>query len=274
MPEVAVNLAAAQIDVWLTFDAEQSDEEHLREYAALLAPDEIERARRFRDEPRRRQFVVTRALTRTGLSHYAPEVDPADWRFVSSAHGKPALASSFAGHGFHFNAAHTVGLVALAVARAPDIGVDVENVVEGSTPLRVATRYFDVDEVRELESLPTGEKRRRFYALWTLKEAWLKATGRGLAAGLGTISFSLDPTHRARAVRFMNETDGSWSFWQAQVSREHLLAVGVRAAAAADWNVNLYRCVPGELPTRTALPAPRPLGNSVQPLREEERSQA
>jgi len=269
-----VNLAAAQIDVWLTFDAEQGDEKRLREYAALLAPDEIDRARRFRDEPGRRRFVVTRALTRTGLSQYAPEVAPADWRFVSGAHGKPGLAPSFTGHGIHFNAAHTAGLVALAVARSPDIGVDVENVIDGRTPLSVASRYFDADEVRELESLPAGEKRRRFYALWTLKESWLKATGRGLAAGLGNISFSLDAAHRARAVRFTNETDGSWSFWQAQVSREHLLAVGLHAAAAADWNVNLYRCIPGALPTRAALPAPRPLGHSAQPLREEERSQA
>jgi 4'-phosphopantetheinyl transferase len=264
-----MNLAATQIDVWLSFDAESSDQKRLREYAALLTPDEIDRARRFRDEPRRRQFVVTRALTRTGLSHYALEVGPADWRFVSGAHGKPALASSFASHGLHFNAAHAAGLVALAVARAPDVGIDVENVVEGRTPLSVASRYFDADEVRELESLPIGERRQRFYALWTLKESWLKATGQGLAAGLGNVSFSLDAAHRARAVRFANETAGSWSFWQAQVSREHLLAMAVQAATAADWTVNVYRCVPGTQPTRAALPGLRPLGPSPLPLHAE-----
>jgi 4'-phosphopantetheinyl transferase len=269
MPEALMNLAAAQIDVWLSFDAELSDEKSLREYAGLLAPDEMDRARRYRDEPRRRQFVVTRALTRTALSHYAPEVGPANWRFMSGAHGKPALASSFAKHGLHFNAAHAAGLVALAVARAPDVGIDVEDVVEGRMTLAVASRYFDADEVRELESLPTGETRRRFFALWTLKESWLKATGQGLAAGLGNISFSLDAAHRARAVRFANETGGSWSFWQAQVSHRHLLAMAVHVAAATDWNVNVYRCVPGTPPTRAALPALRPLGHSPLPLQAE-----
>jgi 4'-phosphopantetheinyl transferase len=213
--------------------------------------------------------VVTRALIRTGLSHYVPQVGPADWRFVSGAHGKPALAPSFASYGFHFNAAHATGLVALAVARAPDVGIDVENIVASRAPLSVASRYFDADEARELESLPAAEKRRRFYALWTLKESWLKATGRGLAAGLGNISFSLDAAHCARAVRFANETGESWSFWQAQVSHVHLLAMAVQVAAAAEWSVNVYRCVPGALPARAALPVLRPLGHSPLPLQAE-----
>jgi len=181
---------------------------------------------------------------------------------------------AFAGHGLHFNAAHAAGLVALAVARAPDLGVDVESVIDGRTPLAVASRYFDADEVRDLESLPAAEKRRRFYALWTLKESWLKATGRGLAAGLANISFTLDAEHRAHAVRLASESGGSWCFWQAQVSHEHLLALAMHGAATVDWTVNLYRCVPGALPTRAALPAPRPLGHSPAPLRQEERSQA
>ena len=171
-------LSDSQLDVWLVFDT-QRDDQRLREYAALLAPDEIERARKFRDEPRRRQFVVTRALTRIALSNYVPDIAPEEWRFVTGAHGKPALAPEFAEYGMHFNAAHTAGLVALAFARVPDVGVDVENLVEGHPPLAVASRYFDANEVRDLESLPVGEKRVRFYALWTLKESWLKATDAG-----------------------------------------------------------------------------------------------
>jgi 4'-phosphopantetheinyl transferase len=253
-----LSLSPAQIDVWLTFDAEIRDAARVREYSGLLAPDEIERARRFRDEPRRQQFVVTRALTRTVLTHYLPEVRATDWRFVTGPHGKPELAPPFDAHRMYFNAAHTSGLVAMAVARVPTLGVDVENLVTGNPPLRIATRYFDADEARDLEALPAGEKRRRFYTLWTLKESWLKATGGGLGAGLDKVSFTLDRAHRARAVSFAQQT-GPWHFWQAQVSAEHLLALAVEAPELPPWEVNLYRCVPGTPPTRVPLPAPLPL---------------
>ena len=271
-----MSLAPTQIDVWLTFDGEIRDADRLREYLGLLAPDEIERARRFRNEPRRQQFVVTRALMRTVLTLYVPGVDAASWRFVSGPTGKPALAPPFDAHGIHFNAAHTSGLVALAVSRMPVLGVDVENLVVGNTPLAVATRYFDADEVRDLDALPTGEKRRRFYALWTLKESWFKATGLGLAAGLGNISFTLDRAHRARAVRFANGTPGEWRFWQSQVSPEHLLALALDAPGTMPPEVNLYRSVPGTPPSRSSLAAPRPLGDStesLQPSGEEQRAE-
>lgn len=255
-----LKLADTQIHVWLTFDREIRDADRRRDFAALLAPDELARARKFLDEQGRQQFVVTRALMRTALSGYAPQVAPADWRFVSGEHGKPALAAPFDSLGIHFNAAHTNGLAALAVARSPILGVDVENLVAGNAPLRVASRFFAADEVRELEALPTGEKRRRFYALWTLKESWLKATGRGLAAGLGNISFTLDRAHRAQAVTLMNDQADAWRFWQSQVSPEHFLALAVRGETPVEWNVMLYRCVPGSPPAPADLPAPRPLG--------------
>jgi 4'-phosphopantetheinyl transferase len=268
-----VTLSDTQIDVWLLFD-EQRDDERRRDCAILLPPDEIERARRYLHEPQRQQFVLTRALTRTALSHYVPEVAPAEWRFVAGSHGKPALAAPFVAHGIHFNAAHTAGLVVLAVARAPHIGVDVENFVAGRVPLAVAARYFDAAEVRDLEALPAGEQRRRFYALWTLKESWVKATGHGLTAGLGAVSFSLDAAHRARQVKFATDPAGPWNFWQAQVSAEHLLAIAIHSSWAVDWDVRLWRCLPGAPQGRAALPAPRPLGDSVALLGQEERCQA
>lgn len=268
-----MTLSGAQLDVWLVFDG-QSDDQRLREYAALLAPDEIERARKFRDEPRRRQFVVTRALTRIALSNYVAGVAPEEWRFVAGAHGKPELAPEFAPHGLYFNAAHTAGLVALAVARVPDIGVDVENLVDGHPPFAIASRYFDADEVRDLEALPIGEKRVRFYALWTLKESWLKATGRGLAAGLASISFALDAAHRARRVTFAGGVSGAWRFWQAQVSARHLLAIAVHSREEIDWRVSLSGTLPDAPPAPGALPAPRPLGDSPAGLGQEEGPQA
>ena len=48
----------------------------------------------------------------------------------------------------------------------------------------IAQRYFTAAEALELRSLPPEHQPAAFYHLWVRKEAYLKATGRGLSARL------------------------------------------------------------------------------------------
>jgi 4'-phosphopantetheinyl transferase len=109
-------------------------------------------------------------------------------RFGRNAHGKPwlspplgaALASPLC-----FSVAHAPGALLCAVAAGADVGCDVEPGARGSAAVasRLARRYFTPAEAASLEALPPGEpRRRRFIQLWTLKEAYVKALGRGIAA--------------------------------------------------------------------------------------------
>ncbi len=141
-------------------------------------------------EAGRRQFALARSLLRQVLSAYEPDVAPALWEFQSSAEGRPFLASAFDHTGLNFNLSHTEGLVALAVCRHARVGVDVEKM--GRAPLAVAERYFSAAETAQLRVLPADEQARHFVRLWTLKEAYLKATGTGLAGGLSRMSFVFD----------------------------------------------------------------------------------
>ena len=70
------------------------------------------------------------------------------------------------------------------------VGVDVEHEGRIVAALDLARRFFTPREAAELSSLPPEQQRTAFLRLWTLKEAFLKALGVGLAKSLDGFSFS------------------------------------------------------------------------------------
>lgn len=237
-----MKLGDSAIHVWLAFDREIGDPALLAVCDAMLEPGERERLGRMYFERDRHQFLITRALQRSVLSAYLDRAAPAQLRFAQGPRGRPELAAPFAGHGLFFNIAHTPGLVAMAVSREPMLGVDVENVVTRPAPLQLANRYFTESEALGLQQLAASEQTARFFALWTLKESWLKATGQGIAAGLANVSFELDAAHAVRRVTLAADQGARWRFWQFQPSDEHALALALRTEPPArDWQVIVHR---------------------------------
>lgn len=220
-----MKLADSELHVWLAFDRELADGSLIEAFTAMLDPGERERAARFRSEEHAHQFLVTRALQRSVLSCYAPDIAPAEWRFVSGERGKPELGPGFTGLGLNFNVSHSARLVVMAVTRAELVGVDVESLGARDAPLDLARRYFTADEARQLSEVPAAEQQLLFYRLWTLKEAWLKAKGTGVAHGLAEISFGFDTAGTLQQVAMPGDEPARWQFWQGQSGRQHLVAV-------------------------------------------------
>jgi 4'-phosphopantetheinyl transferase len=237
-----VILARDSVHVWLAFESEVRDEATFDRFEPLLSAEERVRCARFRTLALQRTYLLARALQRTVLSRYAPAVSPAEWQFAKGEHDKPSLAAPFEAHGLHFNLSHARGLVAFAVARAP-LGIDVENLALRDPPLEVARNYFTPFEADALERLPAEARPARFFALWTLKESWLKADGRGLSAGLENAEFELDAMNRVTTVRLAGDDAGAWSFRQWWPSPEHVMALGVRHGAAPPPRVEMQRFV-------------------------------
>ena len=78
----------------------------------------------------------------------------------------------------HFSISHAGDRVMVAVSDAP-VGCDVEPI--GSVDDSVCRGALSADEFRCLEAVPAGNGRdREFCRLWTRKESYLKALGRGL----------------------------------------------------------------------------------------------
>jgi 4'-phosphopantetheinyl transferase len=141
--------------------------------------------------------------------------------FSTGPHGKPQIEAP-AVDAPAFNVAHAGELVVCAVARV-DVGVDVER-VDISDPLALAETACTAKERALLESLPPGERAACFAALFTIKEAYLKARGVGLSIPLDQIGVALDPD---RLVDAPDDDPGRW-----QISRLALPGYQIATALA------------------------------------------
>ena len=146
---------------------------------AMLSPDELARADRFRFEPDRERFIRARSFLRALLGQYL-NAPPQSLVFGYGAYGKPTLALKPHGKPFHFNLTHTEDLVLIAVTGSAEIGIDAERIGPAPYANEVAARFFSPADLAWLRG---GEERfftERFFQLWTRREASLKALGTGL----------------------------------------------------------------------------------------------
>lgn len=145
--------------------------------ATILSPAERARAGRFRFDRDRRAHVVGRSLLRRLLAevHGVPATG-LDLR--DGDHGKPSLDPPLDGVGF--NLSHSGALVLVALAPGRTVGVDVEVAKRPSPHDEIASRVMSPRELELYLDLDDAGREAAFYRLWSIKEAVVKATGRGL----------------------------------------------------------------------------------------------
>ena len=236
-------LNAVHVDLVHT-DSADTWARHEAGYRALLSPDEDARMKRLVFERARRQFLLTRALVRTMLSRYA-SVAPAAWSFIANVHGRPEILDRPRGvPDLRFNVSHTEGLIACAVTIGREVGVDVEHIGRRLTH-DVAGRFFAPREVDDLRRLAADEQHRVFFDYWTLKEAYIKARGFGLALPLADFAFRLSPPSPP-AITFepsLDDDPATWQFFQDSPTPQHRLALAVRREGA-DLPVRIRAVIP------------------------------
>ena len=159
----------------------------------VLNDEERARADRFFRDEHRTRFVIAHGWKRRILARYvgAPE---AALRFVCGPHGKPAIVGQER-DGLHFNLSHSGDLALVAVARGGEVGVDVERWDAEVEHLELAERFFSPAERDALRALAGDPEAvvAGFFAAWSRKEAYLKATGHGITRGLHHFDVTLAP---------------------------------------------------------------------------------
>jgi 4'-phosphopantetheinyl transferase len=165
------------VDVW-SVHLDDVDEPRWKEWQGWLAPDEQRKQGRFATKHLKREYLVTRALSRWALSQYTVDIAPAEWIFERTDAGRPIVVGPCEAPSF--NLSNAGGLVVCAVSSYP-IGIDVEPSSRGEEILANATKLFSDRENANLRSLPEKERATDAVELWTLKEAYLKARGEGIS---------------------------------------------------------------------------------------------
>jgi 4'-phosphopantetheinyl transferase len=189
----------------------------------VLSPDEIDRSERFTFDQHRKQYIFAHGLLRSALSNAAPHVARSDWRFETNRYGRPFVVDL---PGIYFNLSHTEGCVTCIVSGREAVGVDVECIRLGDALLELARRVFSPEEVETLGGLSACDSADRFFDLWTLKEAYLKATGVGLNVPLDR--FSILISRERIGIAFKSDfVDGPrrWHFTTRSPSPVHRLAI-------------------------------------------------
>ena len=201
----------------------------IREAVALLSPAERSRLERLRRTVDRRGYALAHALLRKTLSPLIGS-KPEALTFEADPYGKPRLTPTA---DVSFSLSHTNGLVACAVARGRELGLDAEAIDRQIDIQGTATRFFTAREACYISEGEGEQKRDRFFEVWTLKEAFLKATGRGLSQSLDAISFGLEENETIRYSLSPGNADAGWQFAVFRPTTRHLLAVGTPWLGAA-----------------------------------------
>jgi 4'-phosphopantetheinyl transferase len=214
MPSVSANEA----HVW-QIDLTESDK-HTSACRECLSDDELERAARFRFPHLSNRFVVARGSVRMLLSKHL-DLSPKSIRFHYDAFGKPEISPEQNTRNLRFNVSHSEDIALCAIAWQSDIGVDVEHLKSIPDLWEVAQRFFASEEQAALAALPSEKQLEGFYKIWTRKEAYLKAIGKGLLLPLQ--DFWVVDDHVS--LRHSIDESHSWQVCDLPISNRYVAAL-------------------------------------------------
>lgn len=146
-------------------------------YADRISPERRHQLCRYPYENRRtlglyaELLIRSIACQRSGLRNH-------QLKWCTTSSGKPYLGNI---NGFHFNITYAEAAAAVAVSGAP-IGIDIEPLT-AMIP-SIYRRCFSPAEQEYLRGDPANADR-RFYEIWTRKEAYVKFTGTGIPLSAG-----------------------------------------------------------------------------------------
>lgn len=112
-------------------------------------------------------------------------------------YGKPFLVNC---EKFHFNISHSGEWIVCAVDNNV-VGIDIEkiSIVDYCT---IARTFFNKEESSFIFQGCVDEHLKNFYTIWTLKESYIKADGRGLSLPLKSFTIHIDRDRNIRLMKY------------------------------------------------------------------------
>ena len=217
---------AGRVDVW---SVRLDEPARAGSEVVVLSPDEIARASRFHFEKDRIHFTQCRSALRGLLADYLA-IPAAEIRFEYLASGKPQLAAEQNRRALQFNVSHSANMALIAVGSEHRLGVDIEKIRGDVDTTALAERFFSLRERAGLQALPDHLRVPGFFACWTRKEAFLKATGEGLSFPLADFSVTTHPDLDPELEEIKGSADDGKQWFLADLS----VVDGFRATVARE----------------------------------------
>ncbi|XP_059306098.1 uncharacterized protein LOC132057492 [Lycium ferocissimum] len=251
-----------EIHLWYVIPNEVKGESLLNKYMEILSPCEIEKVMSFQRDELRKSALLARALVRATIARYQinSSVTPKSLKFRNNVHGKPEVDWSCSYNweppSLHFNISHTSSLIACGVTINSPIGVDVEEKQRTTKHniLALARRYFSKHELEVLTAIRDPYiQNQEFVKLWTLKEAYVKALGKGFSgAPFKTFTiratgehFDLSQSSSDEACEIVvdslynaDDSTSNWQFMLLELAGSHYAAICTEkdVKSKGNWN--------------------------------------
>lgn len=263
--------------IWYILPDEVKSTHLQNHYLNLLSRSEKENVMKIQEGELQKRALLARALVRSTISRYVTQcqIDPQALKFRKNVFGKPELdfqnSSKHCLPPLQFNISHSSSLIACGVTMHSPIGIDVEEKTRKikNDIIAFAKRFFSPKEIEVLSAISDPESQRQeFIKLWTLKEAYVKALGRGFSATpFKTFTIQYNRTDRSSSLPGCKtygeaheisvessdnlENDSSnVAFAMMELSGSHYAAVcmekdaNIRGAASLPMKLNVWRTIP------------------------------
>jgi 4'-phosphopantetheinyl transferase len=165
------------IDIWRICFPQPPD--LLDAMNTVLSAVERQRSARFAFPADRAQYTIIHGALRILLGTIMDQ-QPGAIAFEVSENGKPRVAG--VPRAPRFNLSHTKDIGLLAISPSAEVGVDDEFRRFDFPCMKIAERFFSMEESQCLRTLAADIQREAFFTAWVRKEAWLKTRGASLGA--------------------------------------------------------------------------------------------
>lgn len=192
------------------------EEKYYNNLLLLTSRETREKIKRFKQKPDAYRSLLADLLIRSVICNKY-RISNDEVKFSYNKYGKPFYSGD---ENFFFNLSHSGEWVACIWANFI-VGVDIEQILP--IDLEIATHFFSREEVDVLYGKPHGERMFYFYDLWTLKESYIKALGKGMSLPLN--SFTITKSAEKGVIIKNQSHNSSYYFKQYCVNSNYKLSL-------------------------------------------------
>ncbi len=237
-PPQDLSLTHNDVHIWM-LDIE-SYGENVNKFREILSREEQEKAKRFYSSFLQESFIISRGCLRIILSRYLG-IKPQKISFIYNQKGKPLLDREIFPK-IEFNLSHKNNYAVYGISKEK-IGIDLEKIDDKVQVENIAKRFFCEEESHYIINLSSEKKVEYFFKLWTIKEAYLKAIGEGLSAGLDSICLTLDENNQK--IKFLKkkkdqEEDNNWQLKTRNLSDNYIMSIAINSRIQPNFYYYIY----------------------------------
>ena len=147
----------------------------------LLSPKRREKVTRLKPKEKKAQSIGVELLLRNAVMDETGKNEMVMWD--TDENGKLYLTKH---PEIHVNLSHSGDYAVCAISTKP-VGIDIQHCAPYDGMIN---RFLHADEIKYIET--SADEASAFYEVWTKKESLFKACGKGISAGLNTVSVLTD----------------------------------------------------------------------------------